>query len=567
MYRYQFLQPVMLDKLALRLATATHDHREIFQIQSINMPPKPRSENDARLAEETEHVTCVCTCHTGPLVPMNDPDSSHSANSIVGSTTSKVEHDGASAETKSDETNSEMGQDDLSTEEVLAGSSQGPSPEEQAEPQGQGCYCGGRDEGDCWCEMCAGGCGKTTYDTCECRYCPVCDEPGRLCYCEPCEICAVMPEYCRCAHEISKKVRLSEGRFFQSIDTSDAIQRGDAVRQWGPYGSVLVAGDLADLNVFVVRKPSTLVRDVSEQAVMVKDATIRSLKTSRLYLAAKTVHSKIAMMAEPEHEAIHTNVTTTTGIRNMVTSLASLPRDRDMIALSFDCEAWNLGRFGTTCYIQIRDELRGQIYLVDLLVLGQRAWTTKARDNVTTLKSIFKDSNIVKLVYDTRADSDALYNHYGIKLAGVLDVQYLAMLNRRYFNERRPGYNVTMDSSGCLTAEEQRRFAMNRVFPYGKDYSKFMLRPLPTSLKVYAIGDVLYLRRLASKLKETLTDRGIELAFEWTANEIRWTWEEDYHTNHYNTDEWEDRFAKAETKMSFAQCWREHINAAQGKSV
>ena len=249
----------------------------------------------------------------------------------------------------------------------------------------------------------------------------------------------------------------------------------------------------------------------------------------------------------------------------MVTSLASLPQDREMVALSFDCEAWNLGRFGTTCYIQIRNELTGQVYLVDLLVLGQRAWITKARDSMTTLKSIFENSEIVKLVYDTRADSDALYNHYGIKLAGVLDVQYLAMLNRRYFSERRPGYNVTMDSSKCLTADEQQQFATNRFFPYGKDYSKFMLRPLPACLKTYAIGDVLFLRRLASKLKATLTGRGIELAFEWTMKEIQWTWEEDYHTDHYNTDE--DRFAKAETKMSFSRCWREHINAAQGKAA
>lgn len=94
----------------------------------------------------------------------------------------------------------------------------------------------------------------------------------------------------------------------------------------------------------------------------------------------------MAFRSESEIEDTHINVTTTGAVGRMVTALAKLPRDGKSLSLGIDCEGVNLGRHGETCYIQIRDYVAGQTYLVDLLTLDIKAWKTASigKDNNTT---------------------------------------------------------------------------------------------------------------------------------------------------------------------------------------
>lgn len=118
--------------------------------------------------------------------------------------------------------------------------------------------------------------------------------------------------------------------------------------------------------------------------------------------------------------------------------------------IGFDCEGVDLGRYGTTCYIQIRDYTEGQTFLVDLLTLGQSASDTPGVDPATTLRKIFESPNTVKVIFDVRGDSDALYKDYKTKLAGVLNVQYLAMLGQHCYYPYRIGLVRTMEQRRLL---------------------------------------------------------------------------------------------------------------------
>ncbi|KAK5095302.1 hypothetical protein LTS08_008202 [Lithohypha guttulata] len=328
---------------------------------------------------------------------------------------------------------------------------------------------------------------------------------------------------------------------------------------------IVVYGDFDKHYVFAVRKPSAVFNDIKNKVNGVVDPLLRKSRRSKVYKTLKNMveepFNKIKFMREPEKESTHTNVTTKKGVCNMVTELAKLPADGETMALSFDCEGDNLGRYGTTCYVQIRNNITEDVYLVDLLTLGQKAWHTTGKDSTTTLKDIFEDPKLVKLIFDVRSDSDAFYNDYGVKLAGVLDVQYLDMLGKRFYSDRRPGYNRAMANADCLDYSQGTRFAMHKQYPYGKDYSRFLDRPLPQCLKVYAVNDVLFLHILAAKLRENLTTRGLQCAFEWTAKEIEWTWEEEYYEDHYCMDD--DPYARACTKYAFGECWKERVNNRQ----
>ena len=76
----------------------------------------------------------------------------------------------------------------------------------------------------------------------------------------------------------------------------------------------------------------------------------------------------------------------------------------------------------------------------------------------------------------------------------------------------------------------------------------FKMRPLSKGLKLYATNDVLGVDKLAAKLTKSLTQRGLDLAFEWTQKEIEWTWQERYY------------HLEARVPERFQNCWRDNIN-------
>jgi exonuclease 3'-5' domain-containing protein 1 len=88
-------------------------------------------------------------------------------------------------------------------------------------------------------------------------------------------------------------------------------------------------------------------------------------------------------------------------------------------SLYLDLEGVNLSRHGSVSVLQIYVKARDCTYLIDVHMLQQRAFSTVGAKSGKALKGILEDPAIEKVFFDIRRDSDALYAHYGIKLACI----------------------------------------------------------------------------------------------------------------------------------------------------
>jgi len=86
--------------------------------------------------------------------------------------------------------------------------------------------------------------------------------------------------------------------------------------------------------------------------------------------------------------------------------------------LYVDLEGVRLSRHGTISLVQILVPETGIVYLIDVLTLGAKAFSTSSSSTHTTLKTIFESTSITKYFFDVRNDSDALFSLYGVALAG-----------------------------------------------------------------------------------------------------------------------------------------------------
>ena len=88
-----------------------------------------------------------------------------------------------------------------------------------------------------------------------------------------------------------------------------------------------------------------------------------------------------------------------------------------------DCEGVDLGRHGSLTIMQLYIPSAAKVYLLDVQTLEETAFTTIGAKQATDLKDVLESRDLVKVMWDCRADSDALYEHYGVRLAGVVDAQ------------------------------------------------------------------------------------------------------------------------------------------------
>lgn len=109
---------------------------------------------------------------------------------------------------------------------------------------------------------------------------------------------------------------------------------------------------------------------------------------------------------------------------------------------SIDLEGYHLSRQGTISLIQIFIPSINIVYLIHIATLGKEAFTTPAStgsvdSEAATLKAFLESTDLTKLFWDCRSDSDALYHLYGVKLAGVIDVQLWDVATRGTAKDRK----------------------------------------------------------------------------------------------------------------------------------
>ncbi|KAK3068531.1 hypothetical protein LTR53_013824 [Teratosphaeriaceae sp. CCFEE 6253] len=124
---------------------------------------------------------------------------------------------------------------------------------------------------------------------------------------------------------------------------------------------------------------------------------------------------------------------------------------------------------------------------------------------------------VAKYFFDVRNDSDALFAHFGIRLAGVVDVQLLELACRTSARDKVKSLAHCIEEAQVLSQTEAQRWVDRKekvvhMFDssYGGSYEVFNARPLDPLLLEYCVGDVTILSTLAASYTEKLTEQWVE---------------------------------------------------------
>ncbi|PYH75519.1 hypothetical protein BO82DRAFT_323902 [Aspergillus uvarum CBS 121591] len=205
-------------------------------------------------------------------------------------------------------------------------------------------------------------------------------------------------------------------------------------------------------------------------------------------------------------------VATDADVANLVESLENVPADSPP-SLFVDLEGVNLSRHGSVSLLQIFALPQKKTHLIDIHTLKGKAFT-KSSVTGTTLKDILESPSITKVFFDVRNDSDALYSHFGIKLAGVQDLQLMELATRTFSRRCVNGLARCIENDCPMTAAERRSWKTTKqkgldLFApeRGGTYEVFNLRPLADEIIQYCIEDVRLLPRLWEKYDRKITLR------------------------------------------------------------
>ncbi|KAK1239848.1 hypothetical protein MKX08_007290 [Trichoderma sp. CBMAI-0020] len=177
----------------------------------------------------------------------------------------------------------------------------------------------------------------------------------------------------------------------------------------------------------------------------------------------------------------------------------------DWVALQ---DTW-LGDLQPPLYVDLEGERLGlqQAFVIDIYTLGTAAFHT-AGVRGKSLKNILESPEILKVFFDVRNDSDALYAHYGIQLSGVRDIQLMESANRQSTQSRKFVCGLSKCIESVLIGRDRDQWKLckeagERLWnpDKGGSYSVFNARPLSNEIIAYCAGDVQYLPALYKKFR------------------------------------------------------------------
>ena len=201
-------------------------------------------------------------------------------------------------------------------------------------------------------------------------------------------------------------------------------------------------------------------------------------------------------------------IDTTEKLQKLLSKLVNL--DARVPELFIDLEGDNISCGGPLSILQLLFFRVRCVYLIDLHVLGNDAFSTTASSG-TTLKSILESPDVAKALFDVRADSNALFIQYDIKLAGVHDIQLMEIATQQGWTKCVNGLARCIQGDAKLTPSQLRRWTSSKeegkkLFDtkFGGSYSVFNERPLSEAVRAYCVQDVLLLPTLWLKYSQKL---------------------------------------------------------------
>ena len=181
----------------------------------------------------------------------------------------------------------------------------------------------------------------------------------------------------------------------------------------------------------------------------------------------------------------------------LVDALQNLPTNPPSLYL--DLEGINLSRNGSISIMQIFVQPTNQVYLLDILLLGEKAFNTLGQSG-TDLRAILQSESVPKVFFDIRNDADALYAHFGVSLEGVVDVQLMEVAARQFSKRFLNGLAKCIEKDAQLQGEALKQWQDTKekglslfLSDRGGSYEVFNKRPLPEDIVAYCAQDVLYL--------------------------------------------------------------------------
>lgn len=198
-------------------------------------------------------------------------------------------------------------------------------------------------------------------------------------------------------------------------------------------------------------------------------------------------------------------------IVELIDSLSDLPVDPP--SLFVDLEGENLSRTGPILIITLFVEPQKCIYLIDVWVLRELAFTISGKDG-KTMKDILEAPSIQKVFFDVRNDFAALRWQYNIFLQGVQDVQLMEKALHPVQFPTRPvtsllkciDKDVSLPRSAKMVWNEQKAKGKN-MFKRGS-FKAFKARPLRNDSVAYCTGDVQHLPARRKTYWERLSPGG-----------------------------------------------------------
>ncbi|KIL90089.1 hypothetical protein FAVG1_06827 [Fusarium avenaceum] len=226
-------------------------------------------------------------------------------------------------------------------------------------------------------------------------------------------------------------------------------------------------------------------------------------------------------------------VDTAPAMSELVYALDNYRRDKPMMFV--DVQGATLSRNGAISIMQIYDAVDHVAYLIDVATRGQRCFTTPAK-NGRTLKQVLENENIIKVFFDVRADSEALYTHHSIVLQGIHDVQLMEVATRSYCRGYVSDLSFCIGRDATFTTEDMINWIHltgTRIGPFSADtdgsLEVFHQRHLLNGTRLYSSQKFHFLVQLYAHYKSKLTPEWEERMISASADRVQQSQSADFH--------------------------------------